>query len=49
MMYAVSPGVSLVPRPVFPFSFVVAEKSLVDLRRTFCSTDFQILGVVNKC
>ena len=37
------------PDRFFPFLFVVAEKGLVDLRRTFCATDSHILGVVNWC
>ena len=41
---------SPVPRLFFPFLLEVAEKKdLVDLRRTFCATDSQILGVVNRC
>ena len=42
--------VSLVPRPLFSvFICGGGKKGLVDLRRTFCSTDSQILGVVNRC
>ena len=41
---------SLVPRPLFSvFICGGGKKGLVDLRRTFCSTDSQILGVVNRC
>ena len=41
---------NLVPRPLFSvFICGGGKKGLVDLRRTFCSTDSQILGVVNRC
>ena len=41
---------SLVPRPLFSVFICGGEKKgLVALRRTFCSTDSQILGVVNRC
>ena len=41
---------SLVPRPLFSvFICGGGKKGLVDLRRMFCSTDSQILGVVNRC
>ena len=41
---------SLVPRPLFSvFICGGGKKGLVDLRRTFCSTDSQILRVVNRC
>ena len=41
---------SPVPRPLFSiFIGGGRKKGLVDLRRTFCATDSQILGVVNRC
>ena len=41
---------SLVPRPLFSvFICGGGKKGLVDLHRTFCSTDSQILGIVNRC
>ena len=44
------PVFSLVPRPLFSvFICGGGKKALVDLHRTFCSTDSQILGVVNRC
>ena len=33
----------------FSILFVVAKKGPVDLWSTFCSTDSQILGVINRC
>ena len=41
--------ISLVPRLFFLFILGDGEKGLVDLHRPFCSTDSQILGVVNRC
>ena len=44
------PRRSLIPRPFFSvFICGGGKKGLVDLCRTFCSTDSQILGVVNRC
>ena len=42
--------ISLVPRPLFPFLFVVVEKRVWWISiGTFVLLDLQILGVVNKC
>ena len=37
------------PACIFCFCLVTVKKGLVDLHRLFCSTDSQILGVVNRC